>query len=350
MRWTCPTTGNSKTNIATPYRFQIAVDDFDGDGFADIAVASMDKHYLLRSQRGESFQDVSPSLLPGRWPWMSNLVAWVDYDNDGDPDLLLHDRLLRNDDGVSFVDVTAASGLRFDYAPMGCAVADYDCDGLLDLYIYYEASQTVQSNPGPWVGDSHSGAPNRLWRNEGRGRFRDVTAESRTDGGLRHTFAATWLFYDADRYPDLYVANDFGTNVLLRNRGDGTFEDLSQASGSAGFSTSMGVISGDLTNDGSPEIYVANMYSKMGRRIIAHVHAEDYPPGVHAQIQGSCAGSRLYTRDANAGPYREISHDAGINAVGWAYGPALADFDADGWLDIYATTGHMSVSRKKPDG
>ena len=61
----------------------------------------------------------------------------------------------------------------------------------------------------------------------------------------------------------------------------------------ADFATSMGVATGDLDNDGAPEIYVANMYSKMGRRIIAHVESSDYPPGIFEQIEGSCAGNRL---------------------------------------------------------
>ena len=95
-------------------------------------------------------------------------------------------------------------------------------------------------------------------------------------GGRRNSFAATWLYADEDNLPDLYVANDFGTNVMLRNRGDGSFEDISQAAGVADYATSMGVAAGDVDNDGLPELYVANMYSKMGRRIIAHVCDDDY--------------------------------------------------------------------------
>ena len=111
----------------------------------------------------------------------------------------------------------------------------------------------------------------------------------------------------------------------------------------------MGVATGDIDNDGQTDVYVANMYSKMGRRIIGLVGESDYPPGVYRQIQGSCAGNRLY-HGQDDGRFHEVSDQAGVNAVGWAYAPLLADFDADGRLDIYATTGFLSFDRKKPDG
>ena len=105
----------------------------------------------------------------------------------------------------------------------------------------------------------------------------------------------------------------------------------------------------DFDNDGQCDIYVANMYSKMGRRIIGLVQDSDYPEGVYQQIRGSCAGNRLYC-GRGRGQFEEVSDTAGVNSVGWAYGPVLADFDADGQLDIYSTTGFLSFDRKKPDG
>ena len=144
------------------------------------------------------------------------------------------------------------------------------------------------------------------------------------------------------------MANDFGENVLLRNKGDGTFEDITPGLGIGDYSTSMGVSAGDLDNDGESELYVANMFSKMGRRIIGHVGAADYPEGVFAQIQGSCAGNRLYRKSGDG--FEEQSVDAGVNEVGWAYAPAMTDINGDGLLDLYATTGFMSYDRAQPDG
>jgi hypothetical protein len=348
---------------AFSYRFQLAVDDYDLDGYADIAVSSYDGHpILLKSIRGRRFEDVAPLLELKDWSraaeqpppnkLVNNVVAWVDYNNDGYPDLLMGPYFYRNNKGNSFVDVTQESGLQMKRDPMGVAVVDYNQDGLLDLYIYYEVSEELPSEGEvrPWIGDDLSGASNQLWQNNGDGSFRDVTQASRSGAGKRKTTAVNWFYFDDDHYPDLYLANDFGTNVLLRNKGDGTFEDISTQTGTSDYSTSMGVATGDLDNDGYPEIYIANMFSKMGRRIIAQVEKDDYPGSIYEQIKGSCAGNRLYRRTGAKQRWEELSAEMGINRVGWAFSPAMFDLDGDGWLDIYASTGFMSFDRRKPDG
>lgn len=352
-------------SLVQQYWSQMAVEDFDNDGYLDIAIGTyIGRPLLLHSERGQRFRDITQEAGISGWPLNNNrlidLAIWIDFDNDGYVDLLMGDRVYHNLAGQRFEDVTAKSGLVFDHNPMGGLVADYDCDGLLDLYVLYQDPMKGDFDQDPmegdfdqatqpWVGDTKSGAENQLWRNEGGGRFRNVTSTAKAGGGLRKSFAATWHFYDDDRFPDLYIANDFGNNVHLRNRGDGTFEDISSITGMTDFATSMGVASGDIDNDGSPEFYVANMYSKMGRRIIDHVTKEDYPPGIFEQIQGSCAGNRLYRRgDDNT--FHDISDQVGVNGVGWAYAPVMEDMDGDGWLDTYATTGFLSFDRGKPDG
>lgn len=350
-----PDNWNLGASSRSQYWFHVAVADFNNDDYPDIAAATIaGRVFLLRSERGEKFVDVTEEmrLHSGQDQVMRGLATWIDIDNDNWTDLVLGNRLYRNIEGKSFQDITEQSGLRLAHEPMSASVADYDCDGLLDLYVLYQndPNSGVPARK-PWIGDSETGAQNHLWRNEGGGRFRNATEESGAGGGARHSFAATWHLLDDDPYPDLYIANDFGANVHLRNLGDGTFADVSREAETADFATSMGVCSGDLNNDGRPEIYVANMYSKMGRRIIANVSDADYPEGVFEQIQGSCAGNRLYTQSGNdSKAFSEISELAGVNEVGWAYAPAMADFDSDGLLDIYATTGFMSFERKKPDG
>jgi len=338
------------------YRFQTAVADFNLDGLLDIAVSSKDSWVLLsRDSIGEPFRDRGSELginiehrNQSRPAW---LATWIDYDNDGYPDLLMGNRLYHNLKGKQFVDVTSGSGLRFDVEAMGAQVADYDCDGRLDLYVVMQGGAHENSDkPMPWVNDDNNGASNRLFQNLGQGRFRDVTQSSGAGGGNRHSLAACWFFYDDDRHPDLYIANDFSRNVLLRNRGDGTFEDASNISGTSDYATSMGVAAGDLDNNGTSELYVANMYSKMGRRIIGQVSQSDYPPGIFEQIEGSCAGNRLYRRDKNSSEYDDFGSTLDVDAVGWAYAPAMIDVDNDGWLDLYATCGFLSFDRAKPDG
>lgn len=341
--------------ISLRYSFQFAVEDFDRDGFLDIAIASVrGPTALLKSLGGKRFAVANQAF---GLPMMATaaeraLACWLDFDNDGFPDLILGDRVYRNVGGKKFVEITAESGLEFPRSPMGCSIADYDGDGLCDLYVLYQGDQGAGTGdePLPWVGDDISGAPNVLWKNLGGGRFKNVTEESKASAGMRNSFAATWLYADGDALPDLYVANDFGANNLLRNKGDGSFEEISEASGVADFATSMGVASGDLDNDGSPEIYVANMYSKMGRRIIGQVSEDDYGSGVYKQIKGACAGNRLYQRGPGGARYAEWSEPWGINNIGWAYAPAIADLDNDGLLDLHATTGFLSFDRGEPDG
>jgi hypothetical protein len=338
------------------YRFQTAVEDFNGDGFLDIAVATADdKEFLLQwNPVSRKYDDITASAgLPPQV--VSNnrayLACWFDFDNDGDADLLLGETLYRNVEGQKLQVVTNNGGLELDFNPMGCVVADYDADGLLDLYVLYQRPRIESHHTTPgWVSDDTTGAVNQLWRNRGNGTFIEMSQVAKATGGNRHSFAAAWLHANDDHYPDLYIANDFSRNSLLINQGDGTFHDSAAETGVGDFATSMGVAAGDIDGDGKPEIYVANMYSKMGRRIIAHVSPDDYPDGLHRKILGSCAGNRLYSNSDERGSYRELSERLGVNAVGWAYAPAFIDFDGDGLLDLYATTGFLSFNRRKPDG
>jgi len=350
-----PDNWNLDPSAVKQNRFQYAVADFNHDGRLDVAVAALGvPPLLLAGHPVDGFRGVAAKvgLIKGtvRDQLSNTAVAWIDFDNDGWPDLVLGEKLYRNQEGRTFVDVTGPSGLGFLPECMGCLVADYDADGLLDLYVLYQKRLDQQATgKEQWIDETGSGLENQLWRNRGGGRFQNVTQHSGTGGGKRHTHAAAWFFLDDDHLPDLYLANDFGRNVVLRNRGDGTFEDVSPQTGANGFATSMGVAIGDLDNDGHTDVYVANMYSKMGRRIIGLVGESDYPRGVYQQIQGSCAGNRLYHAQGD-GRFQELSDAAGVNAVGWAYAPVLADLDADGRLDIYATTGFLSFDRRKPDG
>lgn len=338
------------------YRFQTAVEDFNGDGFLDIAVATADgNQFLLQwNSVSEKYDDITASAgLPSHIVTNNRayLACWFDFDNDGDADLLLGETLYENVKGRKLQVVSSKGGLELAFNPMGCVVADYDADGLLDLYVLYQRPEIENHTTTPgWVSDDTTGAVNQLWRNRGDGTFIEMSHTANATGGNRHSFAATWLHANDDHYPDLYIANDFSRNSFLINQGDGTFHDSATEAGVGDFATSMGVAAGDIDADGRPEIYVANMYSKMGRRIIAHVSSDDYSEGIHRKILGSCAGNRLYSNSDEHGSYRELSEQLGVNAVGWAYAPAFIDFDGDGWLDLYATTGFLSFDRRKPDG
>src|SRR5207248_4063644 len=169
-----------------------------------------------------------------------------------------------------------------------------------------------------------------------------------TAGGRRTTFSAVWFDADNDGWPDLHVINEFGTGVLLMNKGDGTFREVALGEGPNDFG-SMGVTCGDIDNDGNIDLYIANMYSKAGTRIIGNVLPDTYPPDVMAKMRQFVAGSQLWRNQGirEEGVIRQgsgvrkpefepLGKEYGVAAVGWAYGAALVDLDNDGWLDLYA--------------
>lgn len=347
------------------HNFQIAVEDFDLDQDLDISVMSVNMTRTLLAYEDGKYVDVTAAMgIPEleKDPFGSDVfaTAWIDIDNDGYPDLISGHKVYKNEQGKKFTDITEKTKLKFDAETMGYTVVDYNNDGFLDLYVLYQRpfglaaknpeGEAESSKTKKWIDESDSGKINHLFKNKGNGTFTDVTELTSASGGKRHTHAAVWFFYNDDIYPDIYIANDFGRNVLLQNNKGLFFDDLSAESGADGFATSMGVVAGDVDNDGNSDLYVSNMFSKMGRRIIEMVSEEDYTPAIYKQIQGSCAGNQLYYHDREAGKYKDLSEEAGVNEVGWAWAPTMMDLDSDGWLDLYSTSGFMSFDHEKPDG
>ena len=111
----------------------------------------------------------------------------------------------------------------------------------------------------------------------------------------------------------------------------------------------MGAAAGDLDDDGQIDLYLANMYSKAGERVLSNLNFDLYPPEIARRLRHIVDGSELWH---NRGQLRfeGTGRASGVARVGWAYGPCLADLDNDGRLDIYAPAGFYSVSRTEPDG
>jgi hypothetical protein len=310
---------------------------------------------LYKGLPGGSFLDVTSRMgLPtAPLAGQDRPAVFVDLDGDGWEDLLLGDRLYRNDGGTYFLDVTGRTNFRLPADAIAVVVADYDRDGRVDLYVTRPGKMTG----GSWIdGKSGDADGNHLWRNLGDWQFEDVTAQSGTGGGQRSTFSAVWLDANNDGWPDLYVINEFGPGVLLLNRQDGTFREELLVEGAGDFG-SMGVTCGDVDNDGRIDLYVANMYSKAGNRVIGNLKAGAYPDTIMDKMRHFVSGSQLYRNLGTSGAavpgtpkFEPVGRQRQVAAVGWAFGAALVDLDNDGWLDLYATAGFISRSRTEPDG
>ncbi len=240
----------------------VALGDADGDLDLDLFVASTSNSALY-------LNDGTGSLLPADVGmdlegWHAHGATFADLDNDGDQDLFVvgaqTNRLFRNEGDGTFTDATLSSGVagREDALGTSVSVADFDGDGLLDVYV----CNTYAGGPnGPEPDDWGAGA-NVLFHNLGDLRFSDAT-ESAGVGNEGFSWAATWFDVDGDADPDLFVANegfrpdDEGSfalpDALYLNNGDGTFVDEAESFGLVAASTGGSV--GDVDNDGSDDLY-----------------------------------------------------------------------------------------------
>ena len=332
----------------------VFVCDFNHDGVEDFIVSDLKlsqgfKLYQGRAQGG--FEDVTKKV--GLDAERAHIFVWVDLDGDSWEDLLLNTgQVYRNVEGEKFEEVSDRSNLKLvgDLGETGSftyhAIADYDGDGLLDIYLFRVDSQPLK---GTWIdGKVGHNAKNQLLRNIGNWQFEDVTEMTGTDGGARSTFSSVWFDANNDQRPDLYVIHEYGNGLLLVNQPDGTFKSQELADRAADFG-SMGLSSGDFNNDGRIDLYVASMYSKSGSRVIGNLKKNAYNDEVMSKLKRMVAGSQLYQNNGNL-EFQPVGKQYDVIGIGWAYAPTLADLDNDGFLDIHATTGFISRTRDKPDG
>jgi FG-GAP-like repeat len=241
---------------------------------------------------------------------------FADVDNDGDQDLVLatgtRPLLFVNDGRGRFTPVPDA--FRFERPLQGVltsiAIADYDRDGFLDLYLcvysyFFGAGEDKARTPMPYH-DARNGPPGVLFHNDGRGRFVDATRETNLDqANDRYHFAAAWADYDGDGWLDLLVANDFGAKNLYRNRGPQggrvTFEDVAERAGVLDHGAGMSATSFDYDNDGLLDIYTGNMWSASGQRVTSSSSfMPDAPADVRALYRRHVRGNSLFRNAATA--------------------------------------------------
>jgi hypothetical protein len=318
--------------------------DYDGDGWLDILIVngsdfpghkrSPSTLSLYRNNRNGTFTDVTARAgLAISLYGMG--VAIADYNNDGLPDILItavgQNRLFQNTGQGHFVDVTDKAGLGGRTAFSTSALwFDFDRDGQLDLfvcnYVKWSAANDVfcsldGKNKSYCTPEAYPGSTCWLFRNRGNGTFEDVTAKSGIFDTSSKSLGVTLLDYDNDGWPDLLVANDTQPNKLYRNNRNGTFTDVAVHAGVA-FSedgkarAGMGLDAGDFENSGTPGLAITNFDNEM---------------------------MGLYRAGAN-GTYTDVALKSGVGTASRSslgFGCLFLDIDLDGRLDLLAVNGHI---------
>ena len=318
--------------------------DADGDGWQDaFLVNSMNwpgrpgrasLPALYRNNRDGTFTDIT-ARAGLAVPTYGMGAAAADYDNDGAVDLYLTvlgaNRLFRNAGGARFEDVTAKAGVGDPGFSTSALWFDYDADGKLDLYVanyvqwtaekdlYCTLDGKVKSYCTP---ESYTGASGTLYRNRGDGTFEDVTRAAGLFDPASKALGVAMLDYDADGRMDLFVANDTQPNRLYRNKGNGTFVDVAVTAGvafdEAGVARAgMGVDAADYDGSGRPSLVIGNFSNQM---------------------------ISLYTNEGNG----LFIDEAPASTLGRAslltltFGCFFMDVDLDGRPDIFAANGHVA--------
>ena len=330
----------------------VALIDYDNDGLLDVFFADSvnsdspsgeTAHRLYRNQGNLRFDDVSDEAGLQRKGWGQGVCAG-DVDQDGHVDLFVThwgaDSLLRSVNGTGFRDEAQQRGLAggSDRWSTGCSFLDFDRDGDLDLFVahYVEFDQATTPLPGEAPQCAWKGAPipcgprglaaesMSVFANEGNGYFKDVSVSSGVATAKRyHGLGVLSSDFDSDGWPDVFVACDSTANLLFRNLGDGTFEEIGLVSGAAynedgHEQAGMGVAAADYDGDARTDLFVTNF----------------------------AADTNTLYRNVASGQFRDATVMTGLATVtafvGW--GAEFLDFDLDGWPDIFVANGHVAPS------
>ena len=354
-KWTYKMGRPAKDYLVETKGSGVGLIDYDNDGWLDIYIVNGSTFdaldgketpphaALFHNNHDGTFTDVAAKagVTNDRWGFG---VAVADYDNDGWPDIFVSNwgknRLYHNNHNGTFTDVAEKAGVTLSNWSSGATWGDYDGDGRLDLfvagYLHYDRNNLPTSGESggtnafcTFRGEQVScgprglkGEPDHLFHNNGDGTFADVSEKAGVaDKPGYYGLGALFVDINNDGKPDLLVGNDSTPNYLYLNKGDGTFEDVSYASGfalnEAGRETaSMGIAVGDWQHNGQLDIFDTTF-------------SDDYKPLYHNE------------GDAN---FTDISYHIGLGEITvpfLSWGDAFIDYDNDGWPDLLMSDGHV---------
>lgn len=314
----------------------LAVRDVNGDGRLDVVSTDGTDVVLFTQQAGLHF---TPTVISAGHPkmWTSSVTA-ADLDDDGDADLLVTHHpgpveLLRNEQGTLAVVGTVGEPGQWHSA----VTADLDQDGHLDVVLLPYPLESAPTNPL----EATNGLALQLFRGDGAlgfTRWHEETAFPK-----RWTLAAVAADLLAQGRPQLYVANDYGSNDLWRFEADGGLANVATSSGVVDPGNGMSADVADFDGDGRPDLYVANMFSKAGTRVLAST--KGLPPALMDSVKKFARGNTLYL--ARDGGFVEQAEPTGVNRGLWAFGSVMTDFDNDGRLDVAVANGYLSHPNRK---
>lgn len=319
----------------------VSVCDYDKDGWNDFYLtnsATNSKNVLYHNLQNGTFEEVAGALgvadINKEGTGTSMGSVWGDYDNDGYEDLFVYKwgrpELYKNNAGKGFTNITEGSGLPAWVNSNAALWLDFDGDGLLDLFLtgYFKESfdlehlNTTKIMPESFEYSSNGGR-NYLLKNQGDGSFTDVS-EAYGITATRWTLAAGAADLNGDRFPELVVANDYAVDELFINRDGQKFTERGRQA-KLGYTpkSGMNVSFGDVDNTDDLGIYVTNITET----------------GV--LVQGNSFW-KPKLGDNNQTSYINLAQLAGIESGGWSYGAQFGDLNNDGFLDLYVANGYIS--------
>ncbi|MBT4466153.1 MAG: VCBS repeat-containing protein [Planctomycetes bacterium] len=335
--------------------------DFDNDGDKDVFIGgSLRRCIVMENVDGRFVNRSGDWISENNLPFNTSGATVVDFDGDGLNDIYVSTyaayfaqraiKALEGDaavssvsDGVDEVMITADEAVNDIQAFM----REEDFDKLLPLYVEAaDEAMLYRSRPGP---------PNLLLRNTGDGHFEEyvLSDELRI---FHNTYQTTWSDVDNDGDFDFYSANDFAPNYLIRNDGGGKFTDITAEANVADVGFGMGVTFGDYDNDGLQDLYVTNMFSKAARRVTsfftpgrANYDAELLKgEGIDPMFEQLGRGNSMF-RNNGDGEWLKVSEDGqpmhATEFGGWGWGAQFADFNNDGFLDLYGPAGYYTAPK-----